>query len=79
MAHRFHPDKNIGLDTTEIMKMINKDTYRLEDQLCTNDASSEEERSEPASSSSKESTLPAKYTNDNEETPFKKTHTRPWT
>ena len=35
--------------------------------------------SELASSSSKESTLPAKYTDDNEETPLKKLHPRPWT
>ena len=35
--------------------------------------------SEPASSSSKESTLPAKHTGDNEETPLKKSHPRPWT
>ena len=97
MARRFHPDKNIGLDTIEIMKMINEAKDGLEDQLRTNDASREEERvraadndvsipsdhnsdlessdtsSEPASSSSKESTLPAKHTNDNEETPLKKT------
>ena len=24
MDRRFHPDKNIGLDTTEMMKMINE-------------------------------------------------------
>ena len=24
MASRFHPDKNFGLDTTEMMKMINE-------------------------------------------------------
>ena len=35
--------------------------------------------SKPASSSSKEFTLPAKHTNDNEETLFLKTHLRPWT
>ena len=35
--------------------------------------------SEPATSSNKASTLPAKHTNDNEETPLKKTHPRPWT
>ena len=35
--------------------------------------------SEPASSSSKESTLPAKHTDGNEETPLKKSHPRPWT
>ena len=40
MAHRFHPDKNIGLDTTEMMKMINEAKDGLEDQLSTNNASS---------------------------------------
>ena len=43
MACRFHPDKNIGLDTTEMMKIINKAKFGLEDQLHTNDASREEE------------------------------------
>ena len=90
MAFRFHPEKNIGLDITEMMKMINEAKGGLEDQLRTNDSSREEEHgwaaedeisipsdnnsglessdtsSEPASSSSKESTLPAKHTNDNE-------------
>ena len=70
--------------------MINEAKFGLQDQLCTNDASREEERfrstedvisipsdhnsdsesrdtsSKPASSSSKESTSPAKHTNDNE-------------
>ena len=84
MAPRFHPDRNFGLDTTEMMKMINEAKEGLEDQLRTNDASREEEpvraaedkisipsysessdtSSEPASSSFKESTLPAKNTND---------------
>ena len=44
MARRFHPDKNIGLDTTEMMKMINKAKDGLEDTLRTNYASREEER-----------------------------------
>ena len=44
MARRFHPEKNIGLDTTEMMKMINEAKDGLEDQLRTNDASREEER-----------------------------------
>ena len=35
--------------------------------------------SKPASSSSKESTLPAKHTDDNEEPLLKKSHPRPWT
>ena len=44
MACIFHPDKNIGLDTTEMMKMINEAKDGLEDTLNTNDASMEEER-----------------------------------
>ena len=43
MARRFHPDKNIGLDTTEMMKMINESKDGLEDTLRTNDTSREEE------------------------------------
>ena len=97
MARRFHPGKNIGLDTTEMMKMINEAKDGLEDTLRTNDTIREEERvreaedeisissdhnsdlessdtsSEPAAPSSKESTLPAKHTNDNEVTTLKKT------
>ena len=42
MAHRFHPDKNIGLDTTEVMEMINEAKDGLEDQMRTNDAIREE-------------------------------------
>ena len=41
MSRRFHPDKNVGLDTSEIMKMINEDKFGLQDQLRTNDASRE--------------------------------------
>ena len=44
MACRFHPDKNIGLDTSKMMKMINKAKDGLEDILRSNDASREEER-----------------------------------
>ena len=39
MARRFHPEKNIGLDTTEMKKMINEAKDGLEDTLLTNDAS----------------------------------------
>ena len=39
MARRFHPDKNIGLNTTEMMKMINEDKDGLEDTLRNNYAS----------------------------------------
>ena len=42
MAHKFHPEKNIGFDTTEIMKMINESKDGLEFTLCTNYASREE-------------------------------------
>ena len=42
MAHRFHPDKNIGLDTTKMMTMINKAKEGLENTLRTNDAIREE-------------------------------------
>ena len=44
IARIFHPDRNFGLDTTEMMKTINTDKDGLEDQLSTNDASREEER-----------------------------------
>ena len=48
MARRFHPDKNIELDTTEMMKMINEPKDGLEDTVRTNDASREEERVQAA-------------------------------
>ena len=44
MARRFYPDKNIGLDTTELLKMINEAKFGLKDQLRINDAIREEER-----------------------------------
>ena len=44
MACIFHPDENIGLDTTKMMTMINQAKDGLEDTLRTNDASREEER-----------------------------------
>ena len=44
MARRFHPDKNIGLDTTKMMTIINKTKDGLEDTLRTNDAIREGER-----------------------------------
>ena len=96
MVRIFHPDKNIGLDTTKMTTMINEAKDGLEDTLRTYDASRKEERVraaedaisfssddnydsessdtsyKPATSSNKASTLPAKHTNDNEETPFRK-------
>ena len=44
MARRFHPDTNIGLDTTETMNILNEAKNGLEDQLGNNDTSREEER-----------------------------------
>ena len=44
MARRFHPDKNIGLDTSEMIEMTNKAKFGLQDQLRIDDASREEER-----------------------------------
>ena len=43
------------------------------------DSESSGTSSKPASSSSKESTLPAKHTDDNEESPLEKSHPQPWT
>ena len=43
MALRFHPDKNIGLDTSKIMIMIIEDNDGLKNTLRTNDAIREEE------------------------------------
>ena len=48
MAHRFHFDKNIGLDTTEMMVIINGAKYVWKDTLRTDDASREEERVQAA-------------------------------
>ena len=102
MARRFHPDKNIGLDTIEMMKTINEANDALEETLCNigaireeehvqaaedeisissdenTDAESSDTSSKPETSSSKASTLPAKHTNNNEETPMKKNHPRTW-
>ena len=36
IARIFHPDRNFGLDTTEMMKMINEANEGLEDELRTN-------------------------------------------
>ena len=44
MALRFHPDKNIGLDTSKMMIMINEDKDGLKKTPRTNDAIRKEER-----------------------------------
>ena len=48
MARRFHPDKNIGFDTSEMIKIINKAKFEFQEQLRTIDASREEERVQTA-------------------------------
>ena len=37
MARIFHPDNDYGFDTTEMMTMINRARYGLQDQLREND------------------------------------------
>ena len=48
MARRFHPDKNIGLDTTKVMTMINKAKFGFLDLLRDNDQIREEENVQAA-------------------------------
>ena len=48
MARIFHLNKNIGLDNTEMMKIINEAKDGSEDQLLTNDASREEKHVQAA-------------------------------
>ena len=48
MARRFHPDKNIGLDTTKMMTMINTAKYGFLDLLHDNDQNREEENVQAA-------------------------------
>ena len=42
MALRFYPDKNIGLDTSKMMSMINEAKDGFEGTMRSNDASREE-------------------------------------
>ena len=44
MDRIFHPGRNYGFDTTEMMRMINTAKEGLQDQLRKNDAVREEER-----------------------------------
>ena len=48
MALQFHPDKNIDLDTSKMMGMINEAKEGLKNTLRTNDTIREEERVRPA-------------------------------
>ena len=77
-------------DLTELWKREN-DAFREEEHVQAaeddnstpsyhnSDSESSGTSSEPASSSSKESTLPAKHTDDIEESPLEKSHPRPLT
>ena len=80
MARRFHPDNNYGFDTTEMMTMINKARYGLQDQLRENDALTEEERVQAAED---ESSIPSDHNPDSESsgTSYKRasSYPRPWT
>ena len=86
MARRFHPDNNYAFDTTEMMTMINKARYGLQDQLCENDALREEEHVQaeedessipyyhnPDSESSNKSTEPASLSSKESTLPAKHT------
>ena len=63
MARRFHPENTYGLDTTEIMTMINTARYGLQDQLCENDALRKEEHVQAAED---ESSIPSDHNLDSE-------------
>ena len=56
MARRFHPNNNYGVDTTEMIKMINTAKDGLQDQLRENDALGEEEHVQAAE---EESSIPS--------------------
>ena len=61
MARRFHPEKNIGLDTTKMMTMINTAKFGLLDLLRDNDQVREEEN---AQSSEDEESIPSDHNSD---------------
>ena len=80
MARRFHPDNNYGFDTTEMMTMINRARYGLQDQLRENDELREEERVQAAED---ESSIPSDHNSDSESSVTSSepvsSHPRPWT
>ena len=63
MARRFHPEKNIGLDTTKMMTMISTAKYGLLDLLRDNDQIREEENVQAAED---ESSIPSDHNPDSE-------------
>ena len=87
MARRFHPDKNIGLDTTEMTKITKESKDGLEETLRTNDEIREEEQIQaaeeeisissdhkPDSESSDTSSKPAKSSSKESTLPAKHTN-----
>ena len=80
MARRFHPDKNYGFDTTEMMTMINTSKDGLQDQLSENDELREEEHVQAAED---ESSIPSDHNSDSElsgtSSKPESSHPRPWT
>ena len=63
MARRFHPDKNIGLDATKIMTMINTAKDGLLDLLRDNDQIREEENVQAAED---EESIPSDHNSESE-------------
>ena len=80
MARRFHPDKNIGLDTTKMMTMINTARGGLLDLLRDNDQIREEENFQAAEY---EESIPSDHNSGSESSRASSepasSHPQPWT
>ena len=80
MARRFHPDNNYGVDTNEIMTMINTAKDGLLDLLCDNDQVREEENVQAAEY---EESIPSDHNSDSQSSRTSSepasSHPIPWT
>ena len=80
MDRRFHPDKNIGLDTTKMMTMINTAKDGLLDLLHDNGQIREEENVQAAED---EESIPSDHNSESESSRTSSepasSHPRPWT
>ena len=80
MAHRFHPDNNYGVDTNEMMTMINTAKDGLLDLLRDNDKVKKEENVQAAED---EESIPSDHNSDPESSRTSSkpasSHPRPWT